>query len=142
MPSQPHTTLGMPTKISRAGWTIARAQRGATSERKSARPTDRGVEMASATTVTKTVPAMNGNRPKITWPFAGSGCHVDDRIWSTGTPLTRNSCRPCQVMKTSSRATTATMEDAAMKTIRRGRSTRSRSPGVALRLERRVAAAS
>ena len=25
IPSQPQTTLGMPTKISRAGWTMARA---------------------------------------------------------------------------------------------------------------------
>ena len=52
MPSQPHTTLGIPTKISRAGWTIDLAHLGATSERKSARPTDTGVEIRSATAVT------------------------------------------------------------------------------------------
>src|ERR1035437_2417297 len=65
IPSQPKTTLGMPTKISRAGWTIARAQLGATSDRKMARPTDRGVEINSATAVTKTVAAMNGSKPKF-----------------------------------------------------------------------------
>jgi hypothetical protein len=48
MPSQPQTTLGMPTKISRAGWTMDLAQLGATSERKSARPTESGVEISSA----------------------------------------------------------------------------------------------
>jgi hypothetical protein len=45
MPSQPQTTLGMPTKISRAGWTMDLAQLGATSDRNRARPTESGVEI-------------------------------------------------------------------------------------------------
>src|SRR3954454_3055431 len=64
-PSRPHTTLGMPTKTSIAGCVIERAQRGATSAMKSARPTESGGEMIAATTITPTVPAMNGRIPKV-----------------------------------------------------------------------------
>ncbi len=52
IPSQPQTTLGMPTNISRAGWTMARAHWGATSDRNRARPTESGVEISRATPVT------------------------------------------------------------------------------------------
>ena len=38
MPSQPHTTLGMPTKTSIAGCVMVLAQRGAISDMKIARP--------------------------------------------------------------------------------------------------------
>ena len=131
MPSQPQTTLGMPTKISRAGWTIARAQRGATSERKRARPTDRGVEISRATPVTKTVPAMKGRMPKLVGPFEASGCQVGDRICVTGTWSLTKSWMPCQAMKTRSRATIRIIDEAAANTTRRGRSTRSSRPGLA-----------
>src|SRR4029079_7396614 len=72
MPSQPHTTLGMPTKTSIAGWAIDLAQRGAISDMKIARPTDSGVEMMAATTVTAIVPAMNGSSPNCGGLAAGA----------------------------------------------------------------------
>ena len=116
IPSQPQTTLGMPTKISSAGWTIARAHCGATSERKRARPTETGVEISSATTVTKTVPAMKGSSPKLTFGLVMSGCQVDEKIWLTGTPSLTNSWMPCQAMNARSRATMKIMEAAAAST--------------------------
>src|SRR3954468_5563799 len=63
MPSQPQTTLGIPTNTSIAGCAIDFAQRGAISDMKMASPTDSGVEMIAATIVTASVPAMNGSKP-------------------------------------------------------------------------------
>ena len=65
IPSQPHTTLGIPTNTSSAGWTMALAQAGATSDRKIASPIDSGAAMRTATAVTPIVPAMNGRIPKL-----------------------------------------------------------------------------
>ena len=73
MPSQPYTTLGMPTKTSIAGRVMERAQRGATSAMKSARPTESGVAMIAATTITPSVPAMNGRIPNCTSVLDASG---------------------------------------------------------------------
>ena len=61
----------MPTKTSIAGWAIERAQRGATSAMKIARPTDSGVAMTAATAITPSVPAMNGRIPNSGLGVAG-----------------------------------------------------------------------
>ena len=121
-PSQPHTTLGMPTKTSIAGWAIERAQRGAISDMKIARPTDNGVEMTAATRVTPAVPAMNGRMPKDAGESLGSQ-FVLRRLLSD-TPEWKKICTPFQVMKPSSRKTSTITTAAAMNVSRRGRSSR------------------
>jgi hypothetical protein len=67
IPSQPYTTDGIPTKTSIAGRVIERAHPGATSAMKSASPTDSGVAMTAATSITPSVPATNGRIPNVVW---------------------------------------------------------------------------
>src|SRR5262245_21600453 len=118
----------MPTKTSIAGCVIERAQRGATSAMKRARPTDSGVETTAARAITASVPAMNGSRPKITGDWLVlSGCETGSKIDGIDTPECRKSCVPFQAMKPRSKATMRTTKPAAMRVNRLGRSSRSRS---------------
>src|SRR5689334_1510937 len=98
IPSQPYTTLGIPTKTSIDGCVMERAQRGATSPMNSARPTDSGVAMTAATSITPIVPRMNGSMPYDTGGLVGSGSHVGSKIAVSETPDLVKSWRPFQEM--------------------------------------------
>src|SRR3954451_20002841 len=98
----------MPTNTSIAGRVIDRAQLGATSDMKIASPIDAGAAIAAATTITPTVPRMNGKSPKTVGCASGDGLQVGERTCSSGTVVVVKSCTPFQPTNVSRKATSAT----------------------------------
>src|SRR5664280_216017 len=91
---------------------------------KSARPTDSGVAMTAATSITPRVPATNGRIPNVVWA-PPSGFQLVLRTLLSVTWETVKSAMPFETMKKNSNATRSTTSTAAASVVLRGRSTRS-----------------